>query len=57
MLDAVRQGCDVTVVEDAVRGVDLTPGDSERALDEMEAAGAKVASSEEVRRAKAAVSS
>ena len=57
VLDAVRQGFDVTVVEDAVRGVDLTPGDSERALDEMEAAGAKVASSEEVRRAKAAVSS
>ena len=57
VLDAVRQGFDVTVVEDAVRGVDLTPGDSERALDEMEAAGAKVASAEEVRRAKAAVSS
>jgi nicotinamidase/pyrazinamidase len=57
VLDAVGQGFDVTVVEDAVRGVDLTPGDSERALDEMEAAGAKVASSEEVRRAKAAVSS
>jgi nicotinamidase/pyrazinamidase len=56
VLDAVRQGFDVTVVEDAVRGVDLTRGDSERALDEMEAAGAKVASSEEVRRAKAAVS-
>jgi nicotinamidase/pyrazinamidase len=55
VLDAVRQGFDVTVVQDAVRGVDLTPGDSERALEEMEAAGAKVASSEEVRRAKTAV--
>jgi nicotinamidase/pyrazinamidase len=57
VLDAVRQGFDVTVVEDAVRGVDLTPGDSERALEAMEGAGAKVASSEEVRRAKTAVSS
>ena len=56
VLDALRQGLDVTVVEDAVRGVDVEPGDSERALEEMERAGAKVASSVEVRREKAALS-
>jgi nicotinamidase/pyrazinamidase len=56
VLDALRQGFDVTVLEDAVRGVDVKPGDSERALEEMERAGAKVASSPEVRRAKAVVS-
>lgn len=52
VLDARRLGFDVTVVEDAVRGVDVTPGDSERALGEMEAAGAEIASSREVRQAK-----
>jgi nicotinamidase/pyrazinamidase len=30
----------VTVVEDAIRGIDVEPGDSERALDEMRRAGA-----------------
>jgi nicotinamidase/pyrazinamidase len=53
VLDARRLGFDVTVIEDAVRGVDVNPGDSERALEEMERAGAEVASSHEVRRAKA----
>ena len=48
MLDARREGFDVTVVEDAVRGVEVEPGDSERALEEMERAGARVATSEEV---------
>ncbi len=50
VLDARRLGFDVTVVEDAVRGVDVQPGDSERALEEMEAAGAKVESAAEVQR-------
>jgi nicotinamidase-related amidase len=41
-LDALRLGFGVTVVRDAVRGVDVEPGDSERALDELRAAGATV---------------
>jgi nicotinamidase/pyrazinamidase len=49
VLDALRLGFDVTVIEDAVRGVDIQPGDSERALDEMREAGAEIASSERVR--------
>jgi nicotinamidase/pyrazinamidase len=42
VLDALRAGFAVTVLEDAVRGVDVQPGDSERALEEMRAAGAAV---------------
>ncbi|WP_243371888.1 bifunctional nicotinamidase/pyrazinamidase [Geotalea sp. SG265] len=42
-LAALRQGFAVTVLEDAVRGVDLQPGDSERAMAEMQAAGAETA--------------
>jgi nicotinamidase/pyrazinamidase len=48
VLDARREGFDVTVVEDAVRGVDVEPGDSERALEEMENAGARLATSDEI---------
>jgi nicotinamidase/pyrazinamidase len=48
VLDARREGFDVTVVEDAVRGVDVEPGDSQRALEEMEDAGAHLATSREV---------
>jgi nicotinamidase/pyrazinamidase len=49
VLDARRLGFDVTVIEDAVRGVDVQPGDSERALEEMRDAGAELANSERVR--------
>ncbi|HEX9079167.1 MAG TPA: isochorismatase family protein [Desulfuromonadaceae bacterium] len=38
--DALRSGLAITVLTDAVAGVDVTPGDSERALKEMERAGA-----------------
>jgi nicotinamidase/pyrazinamidase len=48
VLDARREGFDVTVIEDAVRGVEVEPGDSERALEEMRRAGAHLATSEEV---------
>jgi nicotinamidase/pyrazinamidase len=41
-LDALREGFDVKVDLDAVRGVDVTAGDSERALDELRGAGAHV---------------
>jgi nicotinamidase/pyrazinamidase len=42
-LDAMREGFGVTVDSTATRGVDVEPGDSERALDEVRAAGASVA--------------
>jgi nicotinamidase/pyrazinamidase len=41
-LDALRAGFQVTVDTDAVRGVEVQPGDSERALDELREAGATV---------------
>jgi nicotinamidase/pyrazinamidase len=39
-LDAIRRGFRVRVLRDAVRGVDVKPGDSEAALREMRAHGA-----------------
>jgi nicotinamidase/pyrazinamidase len=39
-LDALRLGYRVVVLRAAVRAVDLKPGDGERALAELEAAGA-----------------
>ena len=45
VLDALREGFDVVVLEDAIRGVDVQPGDSERAVEEMKAAGAEFATS------------
>lgn len=42
-LDARREGFDVMVVTDAVRAVDLQPGDGDRALEEMKAAGVTLA--------------
>jgi nicotinamidase/pyrazinamidase len=41
-LDALREGLDVTVDGAAVRGVDIAEGDSERALDDLRDAGARV---------------
>jgi nicotinamidase/pyrazinamidase len=41
-LDALRLGFGVTVDSAAVRGVEVAPGDSERALDEIRAAGGQV---------------
>lgn len=41
VLDGLRHGLAVTLLEDAVRGVDLNHGDSARAIDEMAAAGAE----------------
>jgi nicotinamidase/pyrazinamidase len=45
VLDAVRHGIDVTVLTDAIRAVDVQPGDGARALDEMRNAGAAFATS------------
>ena len=54
VLDAEREGFEVTVVEDAIRGIDVKPGDSERAIAEMRRAGAEfVTSNELLERAKA----
>jgi nicotinamidase/pyrazinamidase len=41
-LDALRQDLAVTVDTEAVRGVDVNEGDSERALEELRAAGVTV---------------
>lgn len=43
VLDALDLGLPVTVVTDACRGVELEPGDVERALAEMAEAGARLA--------------
>ncbi len=51
VLDALREGFDVTVVEDAIRGVEVEPGDSERAIAEMKAAGAELERADAVKRA------
>ena len=42
-LDALRAGFQVTIDTTAVRGVDVEPGDSERALAEVRAAGGVMA--------------
>ena len=46
-LDACREGFDVTVVKDAIRPVEVEPGDGERAIEQMKAAGAKIATSDQ----------
>jgi nicotinamidase/pyrazinamidase len=45
-LDAVGLGFTVTLVEDGCRAVELAPGDGARAIEEMRAAGVKIAHSE-----------
>jgi nicotinamidase/pyrazinamidase len=40
VLDGLREGFEVVLLEDATRGVNLQPGDSERAVEEMIHAGA-----------------
>jgi len=41
-LDALREHFRVTIIGEAVRGVDVAPGDSERAIHEMKQAGAQI---------------
>jgi nicotinamidase/pyrazinamidase len=48
VLDACGLGFDVTVVEDAIRAVNVDPGDDRRAIEEMKAAGARFATSSEL---------
>lgn len=45
VLDALRHGFETFVLEDASRAVDVTPGDGDRALDEMRQAGAQTLAS------------
>ena len=42
VLDALKAGLDVVVLTDAVRAVDVQPGDGDRAIEEMRTAGAVV---------------
>lgn len=42
VLDAVKEGFHVKALKEAMRPVDLKPGDGERALKEMRAAGAEI---------------
>ena len=47
-IDACREGFDTTVVTDAIRAVEVNPGDGERAIEDMKEAGAKLATSREL---------
>lgn len=42
-LDAITEGFEVVVLQDAVRAVDVHPGDGERALEAMAGGGARIA--------------
>ena len=42
VLDALKQGYKVKAIEEAMRPVELKPGDGERAIEEMRAAGAEI---------------
>jgi nicotinamidase/pyrazinamidase len=47
-IDACEEGFEVTVVEDAVRAVEVNPGDGDRAFGDLRDAGARIATSDEV---------
>ena len=47
-LDARRAGLDVVVIEDAIRGVEVKPGDCVKAIDEMRASAIVLAPSAEL---------
>jgi nicotinamidase/pyrazinamidase len=47
VLDGLAEGFEVIFLEDGSRGVDLQPGDSERAVQEMIRAGAKLAGADD----------
>lgn len=47
VLDGLKEGFAVKALEDAMRPVELKPGDGERALEEMRTAGAEVIRSQE----------
>lgn len=47
-LDALKLGFTTNLIEDACRGVDLRPGDVQRAIEEMRAAGVAIITADEV---------
>ncbi len=51
VLDALRHGFKVKALRNAMRAVDVQPGDGERAIEEMRAAGADIVSAEDSARA------
>jgi nicotinamidase/pyrazinamidase len=46
-IDAAKKGFKVKVLKDAIRAVNLDPGDGDRAIEEMRKAGAEVVDSDE----------
>jgi nicotinamidase/pyrazinamidase len=46
VLDALKEGFRVKALTDAMRAVELQPGDGERAIEEMRAAGAEIVSTQ-----------
>jgi nicotinamidase/pyrazinamidase len=55
-LDACRLGFNTWLVVDGCRGVNVAPGDTHRAIEEMQRAGVRVATSEELLGSRAAQS-
>jgi nicotinamidase/pyrazinamidase len=47
-IDAVKEGFDVTVVEDAIRAANVNGGDGDRAIEDMKTAGAELATSDQL---------
>lgn len=47
-LDAINEGFSTTLIEDACRGVNLSPEDSDNAIAEMQSAGCKVLQSSDI---------
>ena len=48
VIDALDLGYKVTVIRDACKGIDLKPGDVEKALRKMQDKGAKIITSDEL---------
>jgi nicotinamidase/pyrazinamidase len=54
VLDALKNGFKVKAVKNAMRAVDVQPGDGDRAIAEMRAAGAEIISTDSAKSAKSA---
>jgi nicotinamidase/pyrazinamidase len=46
--DALKEGFEVLMLGDAMRGVELNPGDCQRAIDELQSAGARLIASKDL---------
>ena len=55
VLDALKHGFKVKALENAMRAVELQPGDGERAIEEMRAAGAEIVSTDNTQQSVASV--